>query len=118
MAKMLKITQVRSLIGSPPKHKLTMKAIGFRHHQQTLTKTDTPQLRGMLVQVRHLVSVEEIAASARTKTPRPPSQTGSVEKKPAPAKTESAAAKTTKTSAAAESDKDDSKPSDVEESGS
>jgi len=39
-----------------------MKAIGFRHHQQTLEKVDTPQLRGMLFQVRHLVSVEELKA--------------------------------------------------------
>ena len=62
MAKKLKIKQIKSLIGSQPKHKLTMKAIGFRHHQQTLEKVDTPQLRGMLFQVRHLVSVEELKA--------------------------------------------------------
>ncbi|NIM18635.1 MAG: 50S ribosomal protein L30 [Candidatus Latescibacteria bacterium] len=59
MAKKLKITQVKSLIGSQPKHKRTMKAIGFHHHQETLVKEDTPQLRGMLHQVRHLVRVEE-----------------------------------------------------------
>ena len=59
MTKNLKITQIKSLIGSQPKHKRTMKALGFRRHQQTLEKADTPQLRGMLHQVRHLVSVEE-----------------------------------------------------------
>ena len=59
MNKKLKITQVKSLIGSQPKHKRTMKAIGFHHHQETLIKSDTPQLRGMLQQVRHLVRVEE-----------------------------------------------------------
>ncbi len=48
MAKKLKVTQVRSLIGSLPKHKRTMKAIGFQRNQQSLIKEDTPQLRGML----------------------------------------------------------------------
>jgi large subunit ribosomal protein L30 len=42
-----------------------MKAIGFRHHQQTLIKSDTPQLRGMLHQVRHLVRVEEEKAAEK-----------------------------------------------------
>jgi len=62
---MLKITQLKSTIGSPPKHKRTMKAIGFHHNNQTLTKEDTPQLRGMLHQVRHLVKVEEQKAEKR-----------------------------------------------------
>ena len=65
MAKKLKITQVKSLIGSQPKHKRTMQAIGFRHNNQTLTKNDSPQLRGMLHQVRHLVRVEEEKAAAK-----------------------------------------------------
>ena len=59
MAKTLKITQIKSLIGAKPKHRLTMEALGFRKHQQTLEKNDTPQIRGMLHQVRHLVRVEE-----------------------------------------------------------
>jgi len=50
---------VKSAIGSPPKHKRTMRAIGFHHNQEILLKEDTPQLRGMLHQVRHLVTVEE-----------------------------------------------------------
>lgn len=65
MAKKLKITQVKSLIGSLPKHKRTMKAIGFHHHQETLIKTDSPQLQGMLYQIRHLVRVEEVKAAKR-----------------------------------------------------
>ena len=59
MEKKLKITQVKSLIGSQPKHKRTMKAIGFHRTYETLIKNDTPQLRGMLQQVRHLVRVED-----------------------------------------------------------
>ena len=60
MAKKLKITQVVSLIGSQPKHRRTMKALGFHRHQETIEKVDTPQIRGMLQQVRHLVKVEEV----------------------------------------------------------
>jgi large subunit ribosomal protein L30 len=86
---MLKITQVRSLIGSPPKHKLTMKAIGFHRHQETLTKSDSPQLRGMLTQVRHLVSVEEVGSSAGKKTPPAKSEA----KTPAKAERSTGAAK-------------------------
>ena len=64
MAKKLKIKQVRSLIGSQPKHKRTMKAIGFHRTYQVLVKDDTPQLRGMLRQVRHLVQVEDEKAES------------------------------------------------------
>ena len=59
MASKLKITQVKSLIGCKPKHRLTMKALGFHRMQETLIKNDTPQIRGMVCQVRHLVKVEE-----------------------------------------------------------
>lgn len=65
MVKKLKITQVNSLIGSLPKHKRTMKAIGFHRNQETLIKDDTPQLRGMLRQVSHLVRVEEEKAAEK-----------------------------------------------------
>jgi large subunit ribosomal protein L30 len=60
MEKKLKITQIKSVIGAKEKHKLTMQAIGFRRNYRTLVKNDTPQLRGMLNQVRHLVKFEEI----------------------------------------------------------
>lgn len=59
MAKTIKITQFKSLIGAKPKHRRTMQALGFRRMHQTLEKTDTPQLRGMLHQVRHLVRVQK-----------------------------------------------------------
>ena len=59
MAKKIRITQIKSVIGATPLHKLTMTALGFRRTYQTLEKADTPQLRGMIQQVRHLVRVEE-----------------------------------------------------------
>ena len=72
--KKLKITQVRSLIGSQrQKHRTVMKALGFTKNQQTLYKDDTPQIRGMITKVRHLVTAEEIDAKdvpARTEKSR------------------------------------------------
>jgi large subunit ribosomal protein L30 len=37
-----------------------MQALGFRRCYQSLVKTDTPQIRGMVQQVRHLVRIEEV----------------------------------------------------------
>jgi hypothetical protein len=51
-----------------------MKAIGFHRHQETLTKNDTPQLRGMLHQVRHLVHVEEVKAVKKSRAATPKAQ--------------------------------------------
>lgn len=59
MAKTIRITQIKSLIGTKPKHRRTMEALGLRRIHQSLDRADTPQLRGMLLQVRHLVRVEE-----------------------------------------------------------
>ena len=55
----LKITQTRSLIRKSKKQKLTMEALGFRRLNQTVEHNDTPQLRGMLEKVHHLVKIEE-----------------------------------------------------------
>ncbi len=59
MAKTIKITQVRSLIGAKPKHRRTMQALGLRRLHHSVVKNDTPQVRGMIQQVQHLVRVEE-----------------------------------------------------------
>jgi len=59
MAKKIKIRQIRSLIGTPPKHRRTVEALGFRRTYQTIEKQDTPQIRGMIRQVRYLVRVLE-----------------------------------------------------------
>jgi large subunit ribosomal protein L30 len=58
--KRLRITQVRSGIGRPAVHRATLRALGLRRHQQTIEHPDSPALRGMLFQVRHLVEVEEV----------------------------------------------------------
>ncbi len=59
MAKTIRITQIRSLIGARPKHRRTMQALGLRRLHHTVEKNDTPQVRGMIQQVQHLVRVEE-----------------------------------------------------------
>ena len=55
--KRLKVKQVRSGIGRPALHRRTLVAIGLHHHQDVVEVTDTPQMRGMLFQVGHLVEV-------------------------------------------------------------
>lgn len=57
--KTLKITQIRSLIGQKPNHKKTIEAIGLKRIRHTVVKNDTPQIRGMINKVRHMVTVEE-----------------------------------------------------------
>jgi large subunit ribosomal protein L30 len=59
MAKKIRITLIKSGLGALPLHRRTIEALGFKHPHQALEKTDTPQLRGMIRQVRHLVRVEE-----------------------------------------------------------
>jgi large subunit ribosomal protein L30 len=59
-AKTLRITLVRSPLGYSQRHKATVAALGLRHLRQTVEQADTPQLRGMLAKVGHLVKVEEI----------------------------------------------------------
>lgn len=56
----LRITQVRSGIGRLGKHRATLRALGLRHHQQTVVQQDSPAIRGMIFQVRHLVEVQEL----------------------------------------------------------
>lgn len=52
---------MRSGIGRPAKHRATLKALGIRRHQQSVIHDDTPSIRGMVFQVRHLIRVDELA---------------------------------------------------------
>ncbi|MEJ7872680.1 MAG: 50S ribosomal protein L30 [Rubrobacteraceae bacterium] len=56
----LKVTQTRSVIGSLEKHKRTVKALGLKRIRDSRVHGDTPQVRGMIQKVRHLVKVEEV----------------------------------------------------------
>ena len=58
MAK-LRITWVKSGIGYTEDQKRTLKALGFRRLNQSVTHDDSASIRGMINKVRHLVKVEE-----------------------------------------------------------
>jgi len=58
--KKLKITQVKSGIGALKKHKATLRALKLTRHQKSIIHKDTPQIRGMVSQINHLVEVEEV----------------------------------------------------------
>jgi len=58
MDKVLKITQLKSTIDRPFKQKRTIKALGLRRLHHTVEKKDTPQIRGMINTVKHLIKVE------------------------------------------------------------
>ncbi|MBI1804920.1 MAG: 50S ribosomal protein L30 [Ignavibacteriae bacterium] len=60
MEKKLKITQVVSQIDTLEKHKRTIKALGLGRPNYSVVKKETPQIRGMINAVKHLVKVEEV----------------------------------------------------------
>ncbi|MBL7127729.1 MAG: 50S ribosomal protein L30 [Ignavibacteria bacterium] len=60
MSKILRITQTKSVIDRLKKQKLTIKALGLGRPNYTVTKKDTPQVRGMIENVKHLIKVEVI----------------------------------------------------------
>ncbi len=57
--KILKVTLVKSAIGYSMVHKGTIRALGLRKMNQTVTHDDNSTIRGMLAKVSHLVKVEE-----------------------------------------------------------
>lgn len=59
MGKVLKITKVKSEIGRPEKQRKVLRGMGLNKLNKTVTLADTPQVRGMINKVIHLVSVEE-----------------------------------------------------------
>jgi large subunit ribosomal protein L30 len=56
----LKVTQVRSTIGSKQNQRDTLRTLGLRKIRQTVVRDDSPSVRGMIATVRHLVTVEEV----------------------------------------------------------
>ncbi len=60
MAKKLKITQTQSIIDRIEPQKRTIRALGLGRPNYSVVKNDTPQIRGMIRKVIHLVKVEEI----------------------------------------------------------
>jgi large subunit ribosomal protein L30 len=58
----VRVTYSKSAIGYKQDQKGTIQALGLKRLNQTVEHTDTPQLRGMVRKVRHLVTVEEPSA--------------------------------------------------------
>jgi large subunit ribosomal protein L30 len=57
--KTIKVKWIRSAIGRPEEQKKTIKGLGFKRLNQTLTLPDRPEIRGMIDHVLHLVKVME-----------------------------------------------------------
>lgn len=57
----LQITQVRGVVGAKQKQKDTLRSLGLRKIRQQVVRPDTPEVRGMIHVVQHMVVVEEVA---------------------------------------------------------
>jgi len=60
MAKKLKITWVKSLIGTKQHHRGTIRALGLHRLNETILKEDNPAIRGMIHAVAFMLRVEEV----------------------------------------------------------
>lgn len=60
--KKLRVTKVRSGIGRMGMQKKTLEALGLRKMNSSRVHNDTPQIRGMIFKVKHLLKVEEVDA--------------------------------------------------------
>jgi large subunit ribosomal protein L30 len=54
----LKIKWIRSFIGCPKDMRQTIRGLGFRRMQQVVERADTPETRGMIAKVHHLVEIQ------------------------------------------------------------
>ena len=57
----LKVTQIRSSIGSKPKQRGTLRALGLGRIGKSHTLPDKPEIRGMINTDPHLIEVEEVS---------------------------------------------------------
>ena len=64
----LKVTQVKSTIGSKPKARGTIRALGLGRIGASNVLPDRPEIRGMLAKVPHLVAVEEVGEAKPSPT--------------------------------------------------
>ena len=59
MSDTITVTQVKSGIGSTKKIRATLVGLGLTKMHKTITRKDSPEIRGMIAKVHHLVRVEE-----------------------------------------------------------
>ena len=70
----IKVTQIRSSIGTKPVHRGTLRALGLRGIGQNNVLPDRPEIRGMIARVPHLIAIEEVPGEselARHERPAP-----------------------------------------------
>ncbi|MCX7946783.1 MAG: 50S ribosomal protein L30 [Hydrogenophilus sp.] len=58
MCERIRVTLVRSLIGTPKDHRATVRGLGLRRREQTVEVPATPAVRGMIRKVSYLLKVE------------------------------------------------------------
>lgn len=58
--KTIKVTLVKSPIGNPKRQKIVVQSLGLHKLGQSVERSDTPVIRGMINKVSHLLQVEEI----------------------------------------------------------
>jgi len=63
----LTVTQTRSAIGTKPKQRGTLRALGLGRIGQSNTLPDRPEIRGMIARVPHLVTVETVSEEVTEK---------------------------------------------------
>jgi large subunit ribosomal protein L30 len=56
----LKVTQIRSVIGSKQNQRSTLRTLGLKRINDAVVKEDRPEIRGMIATVSHLVRIEEV----------------------------------------------------------
>jgi large subunit ribosomal protein L30 len=56
----LKVTQIRSVIGTKQNQRNTLRSLGLKRINDVVVKEDRPEIRGMVETVPHLVQVEEV----------------------------------------------------------
>lgn len=67
IAKQLAITLRKSCIGHPGKHKRVAIGLGLRKLNQTVVRQDTPEIRGMIRRISHLLEVREVTLASEVK---------------------------------------------------
>lgn len=63
----LEVRQVRSAIGTKPKHRGTLRALGLGRIGRTAVLPDRPEIRGMVAKVTHLVEARRVGAEEAPK---------------------------------------------------
>lgn len=59
-ARTIRIRQIRSAIGSKPKHREALRGLGLRRIRHEVERHDTPAVRGMIARIDHLIEVNEV----------------------------------------------------------